>query len=141
MRGDILLINNESSFRFSVQLALKRRGYRVCEAHDGGDALRWIAGRADRSSPFELVLLDMDLPTLSGLTVLRRLHQRGVTVPVLVVSGGLTAKLYTELLSLGSREIYFKPVGERVLLDKIDEIVHGAVPTGPLPTPPTDGSD
>ncbi|MDZ4277659.1 MAG: response regulator [Dehalococcoidia bacterium] len=80
----ILVADDEPTIRALVRAALGGKGYRVLEAENGPDALQ-----AARSQSPDLILLDIALPGLSGLDVLRRLQEAPATAgtPVLLLTG------------------------------------------------------
>ena len=83
MAERILLVEDEEKLARMVELELQYEGYEVEKAFDGRAGLdRALSGE------FDLVLLDIMLPALSGMEVLRRLRERGNAIPVLM----LTAK-------------------------------------------------
>lgn len=77
---NILLIEDSPSQALRFQLILSRAGYEVCIAHDGAEGWR----RACDTRP-QLILLDVDLPTLSGFQVLARLKRGRQTADIPVV--------------------------------------------------------
>ena len=121
MPGHILLIDDEPYVRFGLELLLRKRGYRVSQVSDGRDALQRILGTTtDRRSLLDLILLDLELDTLPGTEIMRRMNEEAVVIPVIVFAGYFNATLYLELMRLGCSELLFKPVSERMLLDKIE---------------------
>ncbi|QXI26118.1 response regulator [Pseudomonas vanderleydeniana] len=83
----LLLIEDDVALGEGILQALTREGYTVDWVHDGQDALHSLL-----SETFDLAVLDLGLPRLDGLEVLRRLRDSGSTLPVLV----LTARDATE---------------------------------------------
>ena len=94
----ILLIEDNRLLRRAIELALVKAGYEVIGIGDGEEGLR-----VAREKTFDLILLDMMLPTLSGLCVLQRLKQdkRTQAVPVIVLSG-LSLKNEAKLVKEGA---------------------------------------
>ena len=122
MNKNILLVDDEQNFRFSAELALKRQGYKVSETGDGEDALARIMEAENNPPQFDLILLDMDLPTLSGIEIIRRLQVLKIAVPTIIISGRLTSTVFKELLALGCLDIFFKPISERALITRVKEV-------------------
>ena len=67
----ILIVDDESNIRTSVRLCLEEAGYVVRQASNGGDALEQIA----KESP-DLMLLDLAMPVIDGMTVLAEMHSQ-----------------------------------------------------------------
>jgi CheY-like chemotaxis protein len=80
----ILLVEDSTFLRLATERALLRAGYKVSSAADGVEALRLV----HEESP-DLILLDLLLPKMSGLDVLKALKQDPVTqpIPVVVITG------------------------------------------------------
>ena len=81
MAERILLVEDEEKLARMVELELQYEGYEVEKAFDGRAGLdRALSGE------FDLVLLDIMLPALSGMEVLRRLRKEGVQLPVIMLT-------------------------------------------------------
>lgn len=80
----ILLVEDSKFLRLATERALARSGYQVSTAADGEEALRVAQGSAP-----DLILLDMLLPKVSGLDVLKQLKKNAHTqaIPVIVITG------------------------------------------------------
>jgi two-component system, OmpR family, KDP operon response regulator KdpE len=109
----LLVVDDEASLQRSIGLLLRSRGYRVVEALTGRDAL----AAADRDKP-DLVILDLGLPDLDGLSVCEELRRASDT-PILVLSarGGETDKVAA--LDLGADDYVTKPFAPEELLARI----------------------
>ena len=77
----MLIVDDEPAIRRFLWTSLSARGYQVLEAEDGEPALD-----AMRRSPADLLILDLGLPGLDGFEVIRRLREKGSTVPIIVLS-------------------------------------------------------
>lgn len=78
--GRILVVDDEAAVRKLLRIGLSAHGYEVIEAGNGAEALRLAAARAPR-----LVILDLGLPDMDGVDVVRRLREWSA-VPVIVLS-------------------------------------------------------
>jgi two-component system response regulator TctD len=77
----LLLVEDEAAMRSALQRALGRRGWQVSACEDGGRALaQW------RAAAPEVVVLDLTLPGLDGLQVLRQARAEGLATPVLILT-------------------------------------------------------
>ena len=81
MAAHILIIEDEEKLARFVELELVHEGYQVSRSGNGREGLRM----AEENS-YDLLLLDIMLPGLNGLEVLRRLKQEGNTVPVILLT-------------------------------------------------------
>jgi two-component system nitrogen regulation response regulator NtrX len=111
-RASILVVDDEASIRDSLRMILEYEGYRVEEASSGRQALARVAERAP-----DAVLLDVKMPEMDGLEVLRALGERGYEMPVLVISGHADVPTAVEATRRGAFDFFEKPLQrERVLL-------------------------
>jgi len=111
--SNVLVVEDEESFVEALTIGLKREGFRVHVARDGVEAL----DRFDALHP-DLVLLDIMLPTLSGIEVCRqiRTHSR---VPIIMVSAK-TSEIDTVVgLEVGADDYVSKPYRMRELVARI----------------------
>jgi CheY-like chemotaxis protein len=94
----LLLVDDSKAIRLANQCALEKVGYEVICADDGEAALNLA-----QSQPFDLILLDLMLPKVSGLEVLQRLKSepRTANIPVVVLSG-LSEKNRDKLIEAGA---------------------------------------
>jgi len=82
----ILVVDDDESVRFLNALLLQRAGYEVDCATDGQNALEILSGRR-----YDLVVTDQEMPRLSGLELVERMHAQHLEVPVIMVSGSFEA--------------------------------------------------
>src|SRR6188472_3653053 len=110
----VLVIEDESRIRSVLERALEADGIAVDGADNGADGLE----RAVRGT-YDLVILDLLLPRLDGLSVLRELHRRVPELPVMIVSArsDLTTKLRG--FELGANDYLVKPFAVDELLARV----------------------
>jgi CheY-like chemotaxis protein len=115
----ILLVEDNEMNRDMLSRRLERRGYEVVLAFDGQDALQ----RAASNTP-DLVLMDMDLPVLSGWEATRLLKEKSETARIPVIA--LTAHALTDdrdrALEAGCDAYQSKPVDFSELVTKMEEL-------------------
>lgn len=83
--------------------------------------------RLNMTTPFDLVILDLDMPDVGGLEVLRWLRRERIQIPVLVASGHTGANTYDEVRRLGVRQYLRKPFGAQDLQKAIEETLRPVV--------------
>ena len=94
--------------------------YEVVTAHDGGDAtMALLRGQ------FDLIVLDMQMPRMGGLELLKQIRSLGVTVPVIMVTGNRDVKAAAQALSSGVFAFVPKPFDFK----QLDHLVALAVAT------------
>jgi len=101
----ILLVEDKESLRQMLATALKKAGYTVEEAPDGNIAVQKI-----RKQPYNLVLTDLRLPTLSGLEILTTQKEIDPTIPVLIMTAYGTIEEAVQAMKQGAFDFVPKPV-------------------------------
>ena len=113
MAGRILIVEDEAAIARFVELELRHEGYQVDKAEDGRTGLEQaLAGQ------YDLVLLDIMLPGLSGLEVLRRLRREKDT-PVILLTARDTVMDKVSGLDMGADDYITKPFAIEELLARI----------------------
>jgi len=101
----VLIVEDDAEQRAVLVRELGSRGYRTQEAPDGRTALaRWEASRPD------VILLDLGLPDLDGLDVIRRIRRDAMT-PIVILSGRYAEREKVEALDRGADDYVTKPFG------------------------------
>lgn len=115
--GHILVVDDEEINRDLLRRRLERKGYSVETVEDGSAALKCI-----ETSHFDMVLLDIMLPELDGVTVLKKLRVdfSASELPVIMVSAKDDSEGIVEALQLGANDYITKPVDFPVALARID---------------------
>jgi nitrogen-specific signal transduction histidine kinase len=114
--GRILLVDDEVMFRDVSSSALKRFGYEVVTAEDGAQAVNHYRQNHKKT---DLVLLDMIMPTMNGLTCFQHLKQINPEVKVILVSGYAINGEVQEALDSGARGFVQKPFKIEKLVQEI----------------------
>jgi DNA-binding response OmpR family regulator len=114
-RGKLLLVEDENLLRRLIAEFLRGEGFEVIEAPDGREGV----GAFSSQGPFDLVLLDLNLPLLSGVDVCRRIRSQRPTQPVLICSAAILDSHITALHALKVDQFLTKPYHPRELLERI----------------------
>jgi two-component system KDP operon response regulator KdpE len=118
----LLVIDDEARFLRALAISLRARGYEIETATTGEDGLA-VAARAHP----DVVVLDLGLPDLSGLDVLRALRA-WTTVPVIVLSARHEEQTKVEALDIGADDYLTKPFGMDELLARLRAALRRSVP-------------
>ena len=100
----VLVVEDDEDIAQALQRSLRMEGYEVRTAADGETALE-----QGRSFAPDLIILDLGLPRLHGLEVLRKLRARGSTLPVLILTARDTVADKVQGLDLGADDYLVKP--------------------------------
>jgi two-component system, OmpR family, KDP operon response regulator KdpE len=109
----VLVVDDEPPIRKLLRMGLSTQGYEILDAPNGKTALELMARKPD------LVILDLGLPDIQGLELLRRIRELNEAVPIVVLSsrGDETAKV--QALDLGADDYVTKPFGMDELLARM----------------------
>lgn len=100
----ILIAEDDSILADGLSRSLRNDGYAVDVVHDGSSA-----DSALQLQPFDLLILDIGLPGMDGLAVLRKLRQRETPLPVLILTAADSVEKRVEGLDLGADDYMSKP--------------------------------
>jgi len=112
----VLVVDDEKNIRRTLQLVLEGEGYHFLGAETAGQALAILASP---QAPVDLVVLDVQLPDMSGLETLAKLRSDEATrdLPIIVISGHATVNDAVQAIKLGASDFFEKPLArERVLV-------------------------
>ena len=118
MRRRILLVEDDPTLRQALAFNLTREGYEVSTASDGERALD-----AARNERLDVILLDVMLPGMSGIEVLRVLRREGVTTPVIVLSAKADEIDRVVGLKVGADDYITKPFSRPELLARVEAVL------------------
>src|SRR5947208_6404033 len=124
-RGSVLIVDDEPTIGEVVSRYLDRAGYETSVALDGPSALRKI----EQQSP-DLVVLDLMLPRISGLELMRRIRDRGsdrTSIILLTAKGEETDRIVG--LRLGADDYVVKPFSAGELIARVDAILRRLEPS------------
>ncbi len=111
--GNILIVEDDPNIRKLVRVNLVKRGYTVSEAEDSHKAISLF-----QEVPFDLVLLDLVLPGLSGVDICKWIRDRS-DVPIIILSARLEEDLKVAALDAGADDYVTKPFGQEELLARV----------------------
>ncbi len=109
----VLVIDDERAIRKLLRTGLSTQGYEILEAPDGKTALELLAQSPD------LVILDLGLPDVKGVDLLKTIRARNEAVPVVVLSSRSDEAGKVEALDLGADDYITKPFGMDELLARL----------------------
>ncbi len=113
----LLVVEDDRTVGQYVKRGLEEAQYNADWVADGGEALEVIA-----AAPYDLVILDLRLPGLTGLEVLRTLRDRGHAMPILVLTAQDSVDFKVDALRAGADDYVTKPFAFEELLARIEAL-------------------
>jgi len=110
----ILVIEDDPSIAFGLRINLEAEGYEVVSAEDGEHGLDLA-----RSEPIDAIILDVMLPKINGLEVLRSIREAGLLMPIIVLSARTAEMDKVAGLDLGADDYVAKPFSLAELLARV----------------------
>lgn len=110
----LLLAEDEKDLSRALTTILERSNYSVDAVYDGEDALAYLGG-----NNYDGVILDIMMPKIDGLTVLRKIRQEGNSIPVLLLTAKSEIDDKVEGLDAGANDYLTKPFAAKELLARI----------------------
>lgn len=116
----VLVCDDDAGTRLVLRRILTQRlGCTVTECIDGMRALACIS-----SEPFDLILLDIEMPALSGIQIVETMREAGTLgrQPVVMITSDSRAEVVQHLLALGVADFLVKPVQAEAMIEKLGRI-------------------
>lgn len=114
----VLVVDDSRIHRAMVRAALTKHGFEVFEATSGEQALAVVPLHAP-----DLVLLDLLLPDMDGIAVLRELRRYGCEIPVLVITADQQEMTAHLLRTLGALDVLHKPIHLESLVEAVEGVL------------------
>jgi DNA-binding response OmpR family regulator len=118
----ILLVDDEDSMRRTLSELLHLEGYNVTTACDGNEAIGKLHQNSqnDNSDPYDLVILDLKMPGLDGLDVLKFIHQEFPKIQVILLTAHGSLQSAIEALRYGAHDYILKPATPEYVIDSVN---------------------
>ena len=116
----LLLCEDERSLSRAVEAILRKNNYSVDAVYDGRDALDYIV-----NGNYDGVILDIMMPIMDGIEVLKNVRSRGITTPILLLTAKSEIEDKVKGLDSGADDYLTKPFDTRELLARIRAMTRG----------------
>lgn len=110
----VLVVDDEEGFRSVLVRRLQARGIHAFAVGRGEDALAFL-----QTCNVDVVLLDIKMPGMTGVDVLRQMREYGCKAEVIVLSGHVFLDTAVEIMDFGVNDYLLKPCDTEELMDKI----------------------
>jgi CheY-like chemotaxis protein len=114
----ILLVEDDAVSSALMEGFLGDAGYEAVSVGDGADALLELGRRE-----FDLLVLDINIPTLDGLRLFEIMIQKGIDTPAIFVTGSASPEVEARSLELGAADFLRKPIRKEALLPRIRSVL------------------
>ena len=115
----VLIVDDEEELAATIAERLEIRGIKTKTASDGDSALSLIT-----TNPPDVVVLDLMMPGIGGLKILKRINLLSLNIPVILLSGYGSKERSIEGMNLGAFDYVMKPCNLDDLITKIQEAVN-----------------
>jgi two-component system chemotaxis response regulator CheY len=109
VEGRVLVIDDEEQIRKVVSIGLKKAGYDVEEAEDGGKAIA-VLNTGENPMMVDVIICDIRMPKINGTEAIAYFRSQYPSIPIIVLTGYPDVQLATSLLKSGVVEYLTKPV-------------------------------
>jgi len=114
--ADILVVDDEAKMRHILSIMLGLKGHRVDEAGDGVAALERV-----REKRYDLLIVDLKMPRMDGLTFMRHAQELDPTYPVIFITAFGSVESAVEAMSHGAVDYLTKPFEEHRILLSVEK--------------------
>src|SRR4028118_1737241 len=118
VKANILLVEDEENLHEALKLNLELEGYEITSAYDGTEALKAI-----KDEYFDLIIMDVMLPHVDGITVTETIRIQNNEVPILILSAKNTSGDRVLGLKKGADDYLVKPFNLEELLLRVDKLI------------------
>ena len=115
LSNHVLVLDDDPAVRRLLRTILLTQAYKVTETHNGAAALEAIA----TFEAIDLLILDLGLPGINGLDLIKQIRSSGSALPILVLSNRADESTKVAALDLGADDYVTKPFGARELLARV----------------------
>ena len=116
--GHILIIDDEASLRQTMARILQRAGYEVTTATNGKEGFDLVS-----EHPFDLVYLDIRMPDVSGLELLKTIHARFPELAVILFTAQPDLNSAVQALRHGATDYLLKPLKPQAVIERTEAIL------------------
>jgi len=114
-KADILLVDDEVVFTTNMSRLLSSRGYQVTAVNNGEEAIRAL-----KEKPFDVMVLDLKMPLMDGITTLQQMKNLSLLTEVLILTGHGSMDTAFKAIEMGAYDYVTKPCEIAELVSKIE---------------------
>lgn len=121
LKKRVLIVEDSPAVRKQLKELLESRGYIICEAADGFDAL----SKLKKADNIDIIISDINMPKLDGLKFINMINrnEKYRNIPIIMLTTRNVSEDILKAMRIGVRGYLIKPVSRRVLLKKMEEVL------------------
>ena len=119
----MLVVDDEKNTRLALSLIFRKSGFTVTLASDGLEALKKTEDRMKTALPFDLLVIDIQMPALTGLEFIEELEKRDIHLPILLISGYRFKGIVERLTRKMCVDYLEKPFQPQELMSRVERII------------------
>lgn len=119
--ASVLIVDDEEGMRRSLSILFRKERYEVCQAENGGAAVRRL-----ESAHFDLVITDLRMDGISGTDILAHIRNKGLQVPVIIMTGYGTIESAVTAMKMGAYDYISKPFEYEEILHRAENAIRQA---------------
>jgi CheY-like chemotaxis protein len=136
----VLLVEDVKINQMLIATYLRKAGAEVVVADNGAEGCELAARARDGGKPFDLLLLDMQMPVMDGYAAARRLRNEGIGCPIVALTAHAMKGDREQCLAAGCSEYTTKPLERVAFIELCKRMVSAEEPKAPLPAPRAAGA-
>lgn len=138
LKARILVTDDLVDLRQLLGHLIERTGAQVGYACNGRDAVTKVEQARQRGEPFDLVLMDMQMPEMDGLQAMQTLRERGFEQPIVALTAATMRGERERCIAAGFSDHLSKPIDERQLMERIQHHLETHSVSDPMASQPSD---
>jgi CheY-like chemotaxis protein len=119
----ILVVDDETQFSCAASFALRMAGFKVAEAGSGKEGLDMLLFKKDDGEAFDLVLVDLIMPRMTGLQMIDKMRELKIDAKILIITGVVEPEILRGFTSRGCRDVLFKPFSPKEMVETVERML------------------
>ena len=119
----ILLVDDSIDAQRLFSIFLKKTGAEVILAGNGQEGVNAVEATLQEGKPFDLILMDMQMPVMDGITATKILREQGIDTPIVALTGNALLEEQDRCFAAGFTDFLTKPIQHDTLLSAVAKIM------------------
>jgi DNA-binding response OmpR family regulator len=119
----VLVVDDEKNTRLALSLVFRKSGFSVTALADGTEALRKAEDLVKEGSPLDLLVIDIQIPGLTGLELVEELERRDLQLPILLISGYRIKRTVERVTERACVDYLEKPFQPHELMNRVQTLL------------------